>query len=118
MKNKVNTIAWIGIFMIGFILTSGFKTSLKKDKVNSHTPSFSNENLREDAFEILEKKCNVCHRKQNPFMVFNKKNMTKRAKKIYQMVFLEQRMPKGSNIRLNKGEYSTLKKWLMTQEIY
>ena len=104
--------------MVLFMLISGFKKEQKKENENYQIISFSDENLREDAFEILEKKCNVCHRKQNPFMVFKEKNMTKRAKKIYRMVFVEKRMPKGNDIRLNKAEYATLKKWLATQEIY
>jgi uncharacterized membrane protein len=75
-------------------------------------------NLEREALEILETKCNVCHKKQNPFMVFKEKNMSKRAKKIYQMVFIERKMPKGNEIRLTNEEYLTLEKWLKTQDIY
>ncbi len=51
-------------------------------------------------------------------MVFKEKNMSKRAPKIYQVVFVERRMPKGNEVRLTDEEYSKLKKWLLTQNIF
>lgn len=51
-------------------------------------------------------------------MIFKEKNMEKRAKKIYQNVFVERSMPKGNEIRLTEEEYATLEKWLFTQEIF
>ena len=76
------------------------------------------DDLKFEAFEVLKTKCNVCHRKQNPFMVFNEKNMTKRARKIYQMVFVKRKMPKGDEITLTDREYTQLENWLLTQEIF
>lgn len=67
---------------------------------------------------MLDTKCNVCHRKQNPFMVFKEKNMEKRAPKIYQQVFIERRMPKGNETRLTPVEFTTLEKWLSTEQIF
>ena len=78
----------------------------------------NNEVLKREAFEILDSKCNVCHRKQNPFMVFNEKNMVRRAKKIYKMVFIERKMPKGNEIKLTNAEHAKLEKWLFTQNIF
>lgn len=77
-----------------------------------------NERLKRDVFEILEAKCNTCHQKQNPFMVFKLKNMERRADKIYKMVFKERKMPKGNDVQLTRREYSMLEKWLITQELY
>ena len=77
-----------------------------------------NNQLKADAFEVLDTKCNVCHRKRNPFMVFSPKNMEKRAPKIYKQVFVEKRMPKGDDIKLTSEEYDKLEKWLFTQKIY
>lgn len=74
--------------------------------------------LKRAVFEILDSKCNVCHRNQNPFMIFNEKNMTRRARKIYKMVFMERRMPKGNEIRLTNEERAKLEKWLFTQNIH
>lgn len=75
------------------------------------------DSLQQAAFLILDTKCNVCHRKQNPFMVFNLKNMKRRATKIYDLVFVQQRMPKGDATRLTTEERATLKQWLSTQNI-
>ena len=78
----------------------------------------SDSELKSKAFQILKKKCNTCHRKQNPFMVFNEKNMVRRATKIYRMVFIERKMPKGNLIKLTGEEYRTLEKWLLTQKLF
>jgi len=51
-------------------------------------------------------------------MVFSLKNIEKRAPKIYKQVFVERRMPKGDDNRLNNEEYNKLEKWLSTQKIY
>ena len=101
-----------------FILVSAFKSIGEEAKSGNQNEHISNDQLKKAAFEILDTKCNICHRKQNPFMVFKEKNMTKRAKKIYQMVFIERRMPKGNETRLTNEEYHKLEKWLKTQEIY
>lgn len=79
------------------------------------TASKNPEELKTKAFKILENKCNVCHKKQNPFMVFSMKNMEKRAEKIYKQVFEKRRMPKGDEIKLTPEEYSHLNNWLHTQ---
>lgn len=75
-------------------------------------------NLKSAAFKILETKCNTCHKRQNPFMVFKEKNMEKRAQKINEMVFIERKMPKGNDVKLSPQEYTTLKNWLASLSIY
>ena len=47
-------------------------------------------------------------------MVFNLKNMDKRAKKIDKNVFELQRMPKGDEIKLTLEEREILKNWINT----
>ncbi len=74
--------------------------------------------IKERAYKILNTKCNVCHRTQNPFMVFTHKNMEKRAKRIHKQVFVKKRMPKGNTIKLSAGEYDTLREWLQSLNIY
>lgn len=71
--------------------------------------------LKKAAFKVLDVKCNVCHRKRNPFMVFSERNMERRAGKIYTKVFIEGSMPKPEGQALTADEKSTLKKWLLTQ---
>lgn len=74
--------------------------------------------MKQVAFQILNTKCNVCHRRKNPFMVFSMKNMERRAAKIYKQVIITKRMPKGNQIKLTNEEYTRLKQWLQTQNIY
>ena len=80
-------------------------------------PTSSQTDLKQAAFSVLQAKCNVCHRKQNPFMVFNQRNMEKRAKRIYQAVFVEGRMPKGNEVSLTPEEYDAIRQWLTTVDL-
>ncbi len=74
-----------------------------------------NDNInKKSAFKILQTKCNVCHKKRNPFLIFKLKNMDKRAKRIYKQVFVKKRMPKGDEIKLTQKEYDVLETWLKT----
>lgn len=50
-------------------------------------------------------------------MLFNEKNMTRRANRIYQKVFIERSMPKGDEVQLSREEYLTLKKWIKSQSL-
>lgn len=74
--------------------------------------------LKQAAFEILKTKCNLCHRKKNPFRVFSLKNMDKNAKRIYKQVFVFQRMPKGDQVKLTDEELTTLKHWLKSKNTF
>lgn len=69
------------------------------------------------AFEVLDTRCNVCHRKQNPFKVFSLKNMDKHAPKIYEQVFVKGRMPKGDSTPLTSDETRRLATWLATHNL-
>lgn len=95
--------------LIGFFLLEG------PQPVMSIEVSNASEELKTKAYKVLDGKCNVCHRKQNPFMVFSMKNMERRAAKIYKQVIVKKRMPKGDDIKLTQEEYSHLKNWLTTQ---
>ena len=118
MEKRLSTTIWFGVITASLTLFSAFDTTPGGARKNHQKPSIFDNKLQKAAFEILDAKCNVCHRKQNPFMVFKEKNISKRAKKIYRMVFAERRMPKGNEIRLTYEEYATLEKWLFTQEIF
>ena len=71
--------------------------------------------LQQDAFEVLKHRCNICHKKQNPFKIFSMKNMDRNASIIYEQVFEKQRMPRGSDNKLSTEEYLKLKNWLNTK---
>lgn len=105
------------ILLIIFIAKTVFANSSKNHIPNTNSYT-GKEELKKEALKILELKCNFCHKKQNPFMVFKEKNMEKRASKINQMVFIERRMPKGGEIKLSKEEYTQLKNWLASLSIY
>ncbi len=64
------------------------------------------------AFEILSKKCNVCHRSKNQSKVFILENMNRFARRINRQVFVWKRMPKGNEITLSDKEKKTLKIWI------
>ena len=65
--------------------------------------------LKQAACEVLKTKCNVCHRKKNPFRIFSLKNMDRHAPRIYKQVFIFKRMPKGDQIKLTDEDDQTLK---------
>jgi len=67
---------------------------------------------QERAFEVLNLKCNACHRIQNPSKVFSIQNMNGYSKKINRQVFIWKRMPKGEDFNLSEKEVETLKAWL------
>ncbi|MDT0622686.1 hypothetical protein [Croceitalea vernalis] len=65
-----------------------------------------------DAFQILDHKCNVCHRKRNKKRVFTTENMNTWADDIYTQVFVKKRMPKSKKIKLTSKEYQDLLTWI------
>ncbi len=117
MNRKSTKILTLGIIQAVFILLAAFTQSSEAIKYADPDSLNTDGQQKIEVFKILDTKCNVCHRKQNPFMVFNLKNMVRRAPRIYNAVFLEQRMPKGDKIRLTNDESSRLKSWLLTQEL-
>ncbi|WP_306013422.1 MULTISPECIES: hypothetical protein [unclassified Allomuricauda] len=67
---------------------------------------------KENALQILDNKCNVCHRKRNKRRVFTSENMDTWANDIYKQVFIRKRMPKGNKIKLTAKEYQELLTWI------
>ena len=67
---------------------------------------------KERAFQILDNKCNVCHRRQNKKRVFTPENMSPWAQDIYIQVFEKRRMPRGNRIKLTQSEYDDLLTWI------
>ncbi len=111
----------IHLFLIG-LLVSNFQlfTAFKKSEINVDLAEQSfvrkaDPEIKKEAFEILKSKCNVCHKRKNPFKIFSLKNMDRHAKKIYKQVFVYRRMPKGDSVKLTDEEYQTLKNWLKSK---
>ena len=59
---------------------------------------------QEKAYQILESKCNLCHRKRNKRQIFTQENMNDWANDIYTQVFVKKRMPKDKEIRLDSQD--------------
>ena len=102
-----------------FVLTNNNPaTSTNYQVINTplaiYKETINDDSIKTKALKILENKCNVCHKKRNPFMIFKLKNMDRRAKKIYKQVFVKKRMPKGDEIKLTVEEYNTLETWINT----
>ncbi len=115
MMGQVNTILKPTLVVIGIAIIAAFRQPMPQS-VSGLPQSEPIDTLKQAALDVLQTKCNICHRKQNPFKVFSEKNMVKHASKIHKQVFVKQRMPKG-DIKLTTAEYSTLKEWLSTQTI-
>lgn len=83
-----------------------------KEQAELHASNYIITNPSEKAFQILDNKCNVCHRKRNKRRVFTKVNMDTWANDIYKQVFVKKRMPKGKKIKLTTNEYQELLTWI------
>ena len=68
--------------------------------------------LKKRAFEVLENKCNFCHRKRNKRRVFTLERMDKWANEIYTQVYTKKRMPRGKKNKLSTTEYNNLLTWI------
>ncbi|KXX66862.1 hypothetical protein [Flammeovirga sp. SJP92] len=110
--NTLKGVIWIAliIFLTAKVWSYPSDLSVQKTII---VPSINGDHeLQMQALSILQNKCNTCHRKRNPFMIFSQKNMNKRAPKIKKQVFELGRMPKEDGTPLTEAEYSTLQKWI------
>ncbi len=83
--------------------------AIKRD----HSISVDHQNtVKEDAFNILRMKCNVCHVKKHKRKIFTRNNMSGFAPQINTQVFIKKRMPKGKDIKLTEKQYQLLSTWL------
>ena len=117
MKNAIVILITTGLILASASLSSANRAVNQPGKLDNISKINTEDDLKAAAFEILKNKCNVCHKKQNPFKIFSLKNMDKHAAKINQQVFVYKRMPKGNTIKLTEEESSTLKKWLKSQNL-
>ncbi len=116
-KQKTKTVPWLLLIIaIASALFSAKIWAKPTEEYQIEIPKTSNkgpsDDLKKRAFSILKNKCNTCHRKKNPFMIFTEKNMTKHAPRIKKQVFELKRMPKKSGVPLTQEEYTTLKNWI------
>ena len=109
------TTLYIGVLIAGIIAVGIYNSATTINGVFPVNKSFLKDPLKEDVLKILDNNCNACHRKQNPFMIFNERNISRRSNRIYQAVFVDRRMPKGDQFTLTQEEYKILKQWLSNQ---
>jgi len=109
---------FIGFFLIG-LYTFYYQLFFTYERlgVTNHSSTIFLEiepepSLKATALAILKTKCNVCHKKRNPFKIFSLKNMNRHARKINKQVFVYRRMPKGNQVKLSDEEYQILKNWI------
>ena len=72
------------------------------------------EGIKNDAFRILQTKCNVCHSTKRKTEIFTFQNMDSLATDINQQVFIKRKMPKGQKFNLTEAEEKSLKNWINT----
>jgi uncharacterized membrane protein len=109
------------IQIIALILVNSIET-YESIKVNNESTEFHIsddfiEYSNEKAFQILNNKCNVCHRKQNRRRIFTEENMHTWANDIYKQFFIKKRMPRGKKIKLSSDEYQELLNWISSTKI-
>lgn len=113
MKKPITPLFFSGLLFIATLVFPALRLPVSPAPYPvGGTTGFSANDLKAEAFAILDAKCNTCHRRQNPFRVFTLKNMNRHAARIYKQVFVYRRMPKGNAPRLTDLEYRTLKLWI------
>ncbi|WP_299336309.1 hypothetical protein [uncultured Psychroserpens sp.] len=110
------TLAKLVIVIITTLSTSstiGYEPIKGKDELTAvHVYNYTTKDSKTKAFQILENKCNVCHKKRNKRRVFTIENMNTWANDINKQVFIKKRMPKGKKIKLTSQEYQDLLTWI------
>jgi len=84
-----------------------FICSVSGVESNLKTPDF-----KYKVYNVLEQKCNICHKNENPKRIFTLQNMDKYARKINRQVFVWKRMPKGNKIKLTPSEKEIIRNWI------
>ncbi|WP_461304235.1 hypothetical protein [Aureisphaera sp.] len=112
MKTIVFLIIVIGQSMVVWISEPEVMTNSYISSVNVATSI--EDPIKTSAFQVLSKKCNVCHSKRNRRWVFSEENMNPRATDVYKQVFVKKRMPKGKGNKLSSEENQILLTWIST----
>ena len=68
--------------------------------------------MKQQAYMVLQDKCNVCHATKKKTDIFTLDNMDSLAPDIHKQVFIKRKMPKGRKIRLTETETQQLQVWL------
>lgn len=80
--------------------------------VNRNTSHLYMNDIKGDAFKVLQNKCNACHSSKKRTDIFTLQNMDSLAFKINEQVFVRRKMPKGRKVKLTENETMALRQWL------
>lgn len=110
----ITLLKWLLVFMLSITIKS---KDYKQDRAyTNYLVKTKLDSTSNNAFSILENKCNICHTKRNRKRIFTAENMNAFKDAIYKQVFIKRRMPKGNKIKLNSTEYQQLLTWISTTQ--
>ena len=98
--------------LILLIILAVFDLSLKPSYRKSEGLNHQINNTKQDAFSVLNKKCNYCHADKKNRSVFTLENMNIFAEAIEYQVFVKKKMPKGRKNKLTLTEEKMLRTWI------
>jgi hypothetical protein len=73
--------------------------------------------LKQQAFQLMEIKCNVCHLEKSASNVYMLENMELFAKDTFKQVSVNKRMPKGKEVVFLDLDKKILMDWLKTTDV-
>ena len=89
-------------------------------EINSSTylePISQKEELKKEAYLILNAKCNFCHTQKKNRVIFTLENMDSLSTSIELQVFINKKMPKGRKNKLTLVDEAKLKRWIESLKI-
>lgn len=104
MLTPVKSFLWVVVIVYTF-----FDFNSKKD---SDTTIDQSKILQQEAFSVLNTKCNFCHEEKRNRTIFTLENMNTLTKTIEYQVFTTRKMPKGRKNKLSSSEEEKLKNWM------
>lgn len=104
---KKSLIYFVALLVFGF---AGISLTTSETSVSYYEKE--KDPIKQAAFNVLDSKCNGCHKIQKQNYIFTLGNMDKFASSIHKQVFVKKKMPKGDGNELSAEESATLKKWL------
>lgn len=104
---KKSWIYFVAVLVFGSV---GFSLNAADTSISHHEKN--KDPIKHAAFNVLDTKCNGCHKIQKQNYIFTLDNMDKFASVIYKQVFVKKKMPKGDGNELSTDESVALKKWL------
>ncbi|WP_405398143.1 hypothetical protein [Maribacter sp. Asnod2-G09] len=100
----MKSVIWIVLVITTFIS----QPSINEQQI----PASQTNTTKQDAYSVLNTKCNFCHSVKKNRTVFSLENMDNLAKAIEYQVFIKKKMPKGRKNNLSSLEKEKLLKWI------